>query len=74
MKTQKLTLEIAEPLFKQLEQVAQISSESIETIAIRIIAMRLPSLSREVQELQEMLDSITTDQLHGEIVLEETVD
>lgn len=74
MNTKKLTLEISESLYEQLERVAEMSEESKETIAIRIIAGRLPSVTRQAQELKEMLDSITPDQLHGEIGLEEAVD
>lgn len=67
MATRKLTLEISESLYKQLENVAELSEESIESIAIRIVAFRLPSLTREVQELNEQLDSLATDHLHSEI-------
>ncbi|XWK87916.1 MAG: hypothetical protein U7127_27650 [Phormidium sp.] len=74
MTTRKLILEIPELLHEQLERVAEMSEESKETIAIRIIAGRLPSVARQAQELKEMLDSITPDQLHGEIGLEEAVD
>jgi hypothetical protein len=73
MATRKLTLEISESLFEQLEGIAELTEETIETIAIRIIARRVPSLAKEVQELDEKLAQITPDQLHGEIGLEEAV-
>ena len=73
MATRKLTLEISESLFEQLEHIAELTEESIETIAIRIIARRVPSLAREAHELNEKLAQITPDQLHGEIGLEEAV-
>jgi antitoxin component of MazEF toxin-antitoxin module len=73
MATRKLTLEISESLFDQLEGIAELTEESIETIAIRIIARRVSSLAKEVQELDEKLAQITPDQLHGEIGLEEAV-
>ncbi|MFB2920123.1 MULTISPECIES: hypothetical protein [Aerosakkonema] len=73
MRTQKLTLEISESLFEQLNHVAELSEESIESIAIRIIAFRLPSLTKEVQEMNERLNKITPEQLHGEIGLEEVI-
>ena len=73
MATRKLTLEISESLFEQLEGIAELTEESIESIAIRIIARRVPSLANEVQELDEKLAQITPDRLHGEIGLEEAV-
>jgi hypothetical protein len=73
MNKRKLSLEISESLFDQLQRVAELTEESIEAIAIRIIAFRLPSLTREAQELKEQLNKITPDQLHGEIGLEEVV-
>lgn len=73
MATPKLTLEISESLFEQLEGIAELTEESMETIAIRIIARRVPLLAREAQELNEKLTHITPDQLHGEIGLEEAV-
>lgn len=73
MVTRKLTLELSESLFEQLESIAELTEESIETIAIRIIARRVPSLLREVQELDEQLATITPDTMHGEIGLEAAV-
>ncbi|HAZ47867.1 MAG TPA: hypothetical protein DDW76_35910 [Cyanobacteria bacterium UBA11369] len=73
MANRKLTLEISESLFEQLKSVAELTEDSIESLAIRIIAFRLPSLAREAQEFNEKLDKITPDQLHGEIGLEEAV-
>ncbi|GET36771.1 hypothetical protein [Microseira wollei] len=73
MNKRKLSLEISESLFEQLERVAELTEESIESIVIRIIAFRLPSLTREAQELHEQLNKISPEQLHGEIGLEEVV-
>ncbi|HAZ46279.1 MAG TPA: hypothetical protein DCZ55_17910 [Cyanobacteria bacterium UBA11371] len=67
MNQRKLSLKISESLFEQLQRVAELTEESIESIAIRIIAFRLPTLTREAQELNEQLNKITPDQLHGEI-------
>ncbi len=49
MGTRKLTLEISESLFEQLEGIAELTEESLEMITIRIIARRVPSLAKEVQ-------------------------
>jgi hypothetical protein len=73
MATQKLRLEISESLFEQLERIAELTEESLETIAIRIIARRVSSLAREGQELDAFLEKITPDTLPGEIGLEEAV-
>lgn len=70
----QLVLEISESLYQQLKYVATLSEESVEAIATRIIAMRLPSLTQETEELQARLASITPESLHSEVGLEEVGD
>ncbi|MGK7876127.1 MAG: hypothetical protein AB4426_23370 [Xenococcaceae cyanobacterium] len=67
MATRKLILEISESLFEQLEQLSELTEESIESLAIRMIAGRLPSLTREAKKLNELLAGVTPESLHGEI-------
>jgi len=71
MPNKKLSLEISESLYEKLEELSELTEEPIDTIIIRILAMRMPSLLRETQEFNQMLDAITPEQLHGEIGLEE---
>jgi antitoxin MazE len=73
MTTRKLTLEISESLFQQLEQLAELTEESLESLAIQILASRLPHRIEKERHLNELLDQITPDQLHGEIDFGEPV-
>ncbi|NEQ40829.1 MAG: hypothetical protein F6K40_33255 [Okeania sp. SIO3I5] len=50
MPNQKLSLEILESLYEKLEELSELTEESIDTLIIRIIAMRIPSLLRETKE------------------------
>ena len=67
MKTRKLNLEISQSLYEQLNQLSDLTEETIESLIIRILAGRLPSLITEAKELNEMLDGITSENLHDEI-------
>lgn len=67
MKTRKLSLEISQSLYEQLNQLSDLTEETIESLIIRILAGRLPSLITEAKELNEMLDGITSESLHDEI-------
>lgn len=67
MLNKKLTLEISESLFEKLETLAELTEESIESLAIQIIASRIPYRIEQERHLNEMLDRIAPDHLHGEI-------
>jgi antitoxin MazE len=73
MATRKLILEISESLFEQLEQLSELTEESIESLAIQILASRLPHRIEKERRLNELLEQITPDQLHGEIGFGEPV-
>jgi antitoxin MazE len=73
MATRKLTLEISESLFQQLEQLAELTEESIERTAIWSMLCSLPSLTKRARDLNEMLDQVTPETLHGEIDFGEPV-
>ena len=67
MKPRKLNLEISQSLYEQLNQLSDLTEETIESLIIRILAGRLPSLITEAKELNEMLDVTTSENLHDEI-------
>ena len=73
MATRKLTLEISEALFQQLEHVAELSEEALESIAIQILASGLPRRIEKERHLNELLEKITPDNLHGEVNFGEPV-
>jgi hypothetical protein len=67
MTNRKLTLEISESLFGQLKQLAELTEEPIESLAIQIIASSLLRRREKERRLNERLEPITRDTLHGEI-------
>ncbi len=73
METQKLVLEISSTLFEQLEQLSALKEESIESLAIRMIARQVPTLTQEAQELANLLANVTPEMLQGEIEMGESV-
>lgn len=70
MKDHKITLEISETLFEQLSLLAEIKEESIEYLAIEIIAAKLPHLIQKESQLKQLLEAIKPDSIHSEIGLE----
>ncbi|CAD5952674.1 hypothetical protein PCC9214_02656 [Planktothrix tepida] len=69
MKDHKITLEISETLFEQLSLLAEIKEESIEYLAIEIIAAKLPCLIQRESQLKQLLEAIKPDSIHSEIGL-----
>ncbi|MHC5612023.1 MAG: AbrB/MazE/SpoVT family DNA-binding domain-containing protein [Nostoc sp.] len=67
MTNQKLTLEISESLFEQLHHLAELTGQSIESLALQSITGNLPCLSEKVHDLDELLSRVIPDNLHGEI-------
>jgi len=67
MATQKLMLEIPESLFEQLHNLAQLTGQSIESLALQSITSNLPRFTEKVHDLDELLSRVTADNLHGEI-------
>ncbi|MEH1935281.1 MAG: hypothetical protein V7L14_16625 [Nostoc sp.] len=47
MTNQKLTLEIPESLFEQLHHLAELTGQSIESLALQSITSNLPCLSEK---------------------------
>jgi antitoxin MazE len=72
MANQKLMLEIPEPLFKELHHLAELTGQSIESLALQSITNSLP-LTRKVPDLDELLSRVTPDNLHGEIDSREAI-
>lgn len=69
MKDHKITLEISETLFEQLSLLADLKEESIEYLAIEIIAAKLPCLIQRESQLKQLLEAIKPDSIHSEIGL-----
>ncbi len=67
MSTQKLTLEISESLLEKLRRLAELTGESVESLAVQSITNSLPQFREQVYDLDELLLQVTTDNLHGEI-------
>jgi hypothetical protein len=67
MATQKLTIEISESLFDKLHHFAELTSQSVECLALEILTSSLPSFVERTYDLDELLSRVTTDNLHGEI-------
>jgi len=67
MANQKLTLEIPESLFERLHHLAELSGQSIESLALQSITSNLLRLTEKVHDLDELLSRVTPDNLHGEI-------
>lgn len=66
MANQKLMLEIPEPLFEELHHLAELTGQSIESLALQSITSSLPR-TKKVPDLDELLSRVTPDNLHGEI-------
>lgn len=66
MANQKLILEIPEPLFEELHHLAELTGQSIESLALQSITSSLPR-TKKVPDLDELLSRVTPDNLHGEI-------
>ncbi len=69
MNSHKVTLEISETLFEQLSLLADLKEESIEYLAIEIIAAKLPCLIQRESQLNQLLEAIKPDSIHSEIGL-----
>lgn len=58
MITKPLTLEISESLYQQLEQLAFLTEESIEDIAISMIAKNILCSTQQAKDLKEKIDNL----------------
>ncbi|MEH2320488.1 hypothetical protein [Nostoc sp.] len=67
MANQKLMLEIPESLFERLHHLAELTGQSIESLALQSLTSKLPCLSEKVHNLDGLLSRVTPDNLHGEI-------
>jgi len=73
MVAKKLTLEVPESVFQQLSEVADFQDRSVESLALKCITGSLPPLVDKVHKVKEMLDGVTSENLHGEIGFEKEV-
>lgn len=67
MFTQKLTLEIPESLFEELNHLSELTGQSVQSLALQSITSSLPRFREQVHNLDELLSRVTTNNLHGEI-------
>lgn len=73
MAIQKLTLEIPESLLEELQSFAELTGQSVESLALQSITSSLLRLRKKTYDLDELLSHITTDNLHGEIDSDEEI-
>jgi antitoxin MazE len=76
MANQKLILEISESLLEELNHIAELTGQSVESLALQSITNSLPPIIKKTDEayhLDELLSRVTTDNLHGEITSGELV-
>ncbi|HIK12210.1 MAG TPA: hypothetical protein IGS52_18450 [Oscillatoriaceae cyanobacterium M33_DOE_052] len=71
MTTKKLTLEISESLWQELDFLATATDQSLESLAVNCILHQLPRVEKQVRELDELLEKVTPDNVHGEIGIED---
>ena len=67
MANRKLMLEIPESLFEELHHLAELTSQSVESVALQSIMSNLSGVSAKVYDLDELLSRVTPNNLHGEI-------
>lgn len=67
MATQKLILEIPESLLEKLHHLAELTGQSVESLALQSITNSLPHFCEKTYDLDELLSKVTTDNLHSEI-------
>jgi hypothetical protein len=63
MKTRHLNIEISEFLFKQLENLAELTEESIDDLVIQIIAKNILFATRTAEDLKGKLELISSDNI-----------
>ena len=71
MKTKQLNLAISESLWQDLEFLAKATDQSLESLAVNCILHQLPQVRQQVRELDEFLEKVNPENIHGEIGLKE---
>ncbi len=61
MANQKLTLEIPESLFEELQHLAELTDQSVKYLALQSIANSLPPIARKYSEKNMILMSYSQD-------------
>ena len=64
---------ISESLWQDLEFLAAATDQSLESLAVNCILHQLPQVRQQVRELDELLEKVTPENIHGEIGLNEVV-
>ncbi|NJL00342.1 MAG: hypothetical protein HC910_07120 [Spirulinaceae cyanobacterium SM2_1_0] len=62
-----LSLEISESLRNKLARIAELAETNVETVAVRILARRIPQLLQETENLSQLLASIPDEAVHAGI-------
>ena len=63
MKTRQLNIEISESLFKQFENLAKLTEESMDDLVIQMIAKNILLATRTAEDLKEKLEQISYDNI-----------
>lgn len=71
MKTKQLNLAISESLWQDLECLAEATDQSVESLVVNCILHQLPQVRQQVSELDELLEKVTLENIHGEIGLKD---
>ncbi|MBC5797727.1 MAG: hypothetical protein ACKO2Z_27280 [Sphaerospermopsis kisseleviana] len=67
MTNHKLMLEIPDNLFKKLHHLAELTDQSIESLAVQSLTNNLPVFSEKKYNLDDLLSRVSTENLHNEI-------
>ncbi len=60
-------LEIPDNLFKKLHHLAELTDQSIESLAVQSLTNNLPVFSEKKYNLDDLLSRVSTENLHNEI-------
>lgn len=65
--SKKLTLEVSESLLQELEELADATDQTVESLVLGCVKSGLPAMVKQVRELDELLAKTTSDNLHENI-------
>jgi antitoxin MazE len=69
----KLMLEIPDNLFQKLHHLAELTGQSIESLAVQSLTNNLPVFSEKKYNLDDLLSRVSSENLHNEIDTAEPV-
>ncbi|MDY6805315.1 MAG: hypothetical protein SXA11_16110 [Cyanobacteriota bacterium] len=65
--SRKLTLEVSESLLQNLEELADATDQTVESLILGCVRSSLPVIAKQVRELDELLAKVTPENIHEEI-------